>query len=113
MKQLATLFGGWLALWAMGGIAQASGIITDPRMSILQDEFSDAFTNTTMFQPDANGGGVFGFYNPTGVRITELTLTANIATGLDPTTIAMAFACNDPGSAGGFSNPFFLHCGFS
>jgi hypothetical protein len=100
-------------LWGLCGAAWANGIITDPRMSILEDDFSDPLTNTTMFSPDANGGGIFGFYNPTGVRITELTLSATIATGLNLSTIAAAFACNDANSPGGFSNPYFLHCGFS
>jgi len=112
-KNIGAALGGWTVLFALCSIAQANGIITDPRMSILEDQFSDPLTSTTVIVPDANGGGIFGFYNPTGVRITELTLTATIATGLDPTTISLAFACNGPNDLGGFANPFFLHCGFN
>jgi hypothetical protein len=113
LKRIGSILGGWMAVWALCGISHANGIITDPRMSILEDQFSDPFNSSTIFAPDGNGGGFFGFFNPTGVRITELTLTTTIATGLDPSVIAVAFACNDASSGGGFANPFFLHCGFS
>jgi len=101
-----------MVLWAVCGISQANAIIPDPRMSILEDQFSDPFNNNTVFSPDANGGGVFGFFNPTGVRITELTLTTTIATGIDPSIIDQAFTCNQANTPGGFANPFFLRCGF-
>ena len=113
LKRIGGVLGIWMVLWAVCGISHANGIITDPRMSIVEDQFSDPFSGSTVFAPDANGGGIFGFFNPTGVRITELTLTTTIATGINPAIIALAFACNDANSGGGFANPFFLHCGFS
>jgi len=87
-----------------GGAARANGII-DPQMKILADEFSDAIVQGMTFQPNGNGGGVFGFFNATGQTITELTFETMIKPNINPQDIAAAFVCNQ-----GNFNPFFLLC---
>jgi hypothetical protein len=84
--------------------AQANGII-DPQMKMLEDELSDAILQGTQFFPNGNGGGVFGFFNPTQQTLTEITFETLIAPNISPQDIDFAFVCNQ-----GNSNPFFMFC---
>jgi hypothetical protein len=84
--------------------SRASGI-TDPAMRVLDDDFSSAIGQGTVFAPNATGGGVFGFFNATGRIITELTFETNIAPNLTQNVIIAAFVCNQ-----GNFNPFFEFC---
>jgi len=67
-----------------------------------------AFNGGVAFQPDAAGGGVFQYFNNTGMTIISLTFTAGIGAGLTPAELP-TFSCNtasDPTAP----NPYFLFC---
>jgi hypothetical protein len=74
-------------------------------MKILEDEFSTAILLGSQFNPNLQGGGVFGFFNATGQTITELTFETMIQPGISGDIIDLAFVCNE-----GNSNPFFKYC---
>ncbi len=67
-----------------------------------------AFNGGVAFQPDASGGGVFQYYNNTGMTIISLTFTAAITPNLTPSELP-TFSCNTA-SDPTVPNPYFLFC---
>jgi len=103
-RQLQLALVGLAFFCGMCSVSRANGII-DPAMRVLEDEFSNAIMNGTTFAPNGMGGGVFGFYNSTGLTITELTVSTFMATNVSAVDIAFAFVCNSAPE-----NPFFQSC---
>jgi hypothetical protein len=90
-----------MALLTVG--ARAS-LITDPDIGIEDGAFSDPIRVGTTFTP-INGGGVFGFFNPSETFfIVKLAFQVPIAGGLSQQLIDANFRCE--------SDPFFLGCFF-
>ncbi|SPE41744.1 exported hypothetical protein [Candidatus Sulfopaludibacter sp. SbA3] len=91
-----------------------AGTITDPSAGVEAGGFSNPISGVTSFNPAGDPGhpGEIGLYNDTGALITGLSLSTTISTGLDSTTVANDFNCNDANTAL-FPNPFFLHCGIA
>ncbi len=90
-------------------VAAMAGPIKDPSMGIATDSLSDPITTATMFSPNGNGGGAFGFYNATGFFIRGLEFGTFILPDLTPQQLAGVFSCNDAVTPG-HANPFFLNC---
>jgi len=85
-----------------------AGTITDPSAGVEAGGFSNPISGVTSFNPAGDPGhpGEIGLYNDTGALITGLSLSTTISTGLDSTTVANDFNCNDANTAL-FPNPFF------
>jgi hypothetical protein len=88
----------------MCGMARANSFI-DPHMKMLEDDLSDPIVLGFNFVPNAQGGGVFGFYNPGPQTITELTIETTITAGLTAGQLYNVFQCNQ-----GAANHYFLAC---
>ena len=104
----------WLASWVLLAALPLGGrasTITDPQMGMEPGGDSNPFNGGTAFTPDANGGGVFYYFNNTGGTILSLTFSTSIEAGLgtDDNPALPSFTCNnasDPTAP----NPFFLFC---
>jgi hypothetical protein len=77
-------------------------------MGLESDSLSDPITVNTTFRP-INGGGVFGFFNPTPLTIIALDFQTALKSGLDPATLVGVFFCNDANTPI-HPNPFFTNC---
>jgi hypothetical protein len=84
-------------------VPASAGIIPDPAMSIEEDSLSSAVSEGFSFVADANGGGIFGFYNDTGFLITRIDIDTLANRNIGSRTFEAAFQCN---------SPFFLDCRF-
>jgi hypothetical protein len=99
---------GWILATVVAATAAARPI-RDPQMGLDSGSLSDPISTSTVFVPDSNGGGAFGFYNNTGSFITELVFGTTILPGLTSQQLSGVFSCNDQNTPV-HPNPFFLNC---
>ncbi len=102
------LLGGCILIAVLSAAASASPI-KDPQMGLDSGSLSDPITLDTMFSPNGNGGGAFGYFNATGFFIRGLVFGTTILPGLTTDQLAGVFSCNDQ-STPGHPNPFFMNC---
>lgn len=101
------------ALACVGCAAGRAGVIPDPQMGMEPSSASMPFNlPLTAITPGSGGGGVFDYYNATGLTITFVQFSVQLLPNLDAATVDSAFSCNeyDPTDPS-ISNPFFLFCG--
>ena len=97
------------ALFCFFCLAGRASVLNDPAMGMSDDSSSNPFTNGTTLTPGSGGGGIFPFYNPTGMTIVQMQFTVQLLPDLDTGTVDGDFSCNN-GSTPGAPNPFFLFC---
>ncbi len=78
-------------------------------MGLDSGSLSDPISTSTIFVPNENGGGAFGFFNGTGLFINRIVFGTTILPGLTADELAGVFACNDQNTPVN-PNPFFLNC---
>jgi hypothetical protein len=98
----------WLSICVLLGALAATGRagIIDPQMAVESAGDPLPFNGGVAFQPDANGGGVFQYFNNTGATIIAITFGTQVETGLIP---GPSLSCN-MGDDATAPNPFFTSC---
>src|ERR1700753_1558627 len=83
-------------------LAHADTAPIDPEIALDAGHFSDPISDGSTFAPDANGGGITGFYNPFSSNLTELQFQATVDKGLQ-----------QPGTFTCQVLVYFLNCGIN